>query len=387
MTFKQDQDTTVLSQFEDHPQKIGMYLHAVFNHAGGPMFVKDDMYKLLMVNDAFCLMFGLSRSEIIGKTLVDELLANEFECFLAIDRKVLEEGKEIICEETLTINGMPTKTLLTKKNRFVDPKGNYFLVGIIHDITERKLAEEELELAASVFTHAREGIMVTDANGTIVKVNDTFSRMTGYTPEEVLGKNPKILQSGRQSAEFYVEMWKTIMAQGHWRGEIWNRRKDGVIYPEMLTISAVKNVEGVVQHFVSLCTDITPLKAYQKQLEHNAHYDALTNLPNRVLLADRLSQAMVQCQRRNSSLAVAFMDLDGFKAVNDNHGHDAGDELLITVSQRMKEALREGDTLARIGGDEFIAIMVDLENTEDNGPVLKRLLKAAATPVTVGGIL
>ena len=337
MISEQNKDTARLSQFEVNPHNIGMYLHAVFNHAGDPIFVKDDACKLLMVNNAFCKMFGLSRSEIIGKTRVGKLQPNEIENVLSIDRQVLKEGKEVISEETLTTEGMPTKTILTRKNRFVDTNGNYFLVGIIHDITERKEAEEKLKLAGSVFTYAREGIMVTDATGTIVQVNDTFSRMTGYTSEEVLGKNPKILQSGRQSPEFYAAMWQTITAQGYWRGEIWNRRKDGVIYPEMLTISAVKDAAGIVQHFVSLCTDITPLKAYQRQLEHIAHYDALTNLPNRVLLADRLSQAMLRCQRRNLSLAVAFMDLDGFKAVNDTHGHDAGDELLITVSRRHGE--------------------------------------------------
>jgi diguanylate cyclase (GGDEF)-like protein/PAS domain S-box-containing protein len=242
----------------------------------------------------------------------------------------------------------------------------------------------KLKRAASVFSHAHEGIMITDATATITEVNDTFTQMTGYTSEEVLGENPRMLQSGRHSSEFYVEMWTTLLSQDHWSGEIWNRRKNGDVYPEMLTISAVKNAAGFVQHYVSLCSDITTMKVYQGQLEHVAHYDVLTDLPNRVLLADRLSHAMDQCQRRKQSLAVAFMDLDGFKEVNDNYGHNVGDELLIAVSQRMKAALREGDTLARIGGDEFIAVMVDLDNIEESTPILERLLQAASDPVTIG---
>nr|WP_259365416.1 EAL domain-containing protein [Colwellia sp. BRX10-3] len=246
---------------------------------------------------------------------------------------------------------------------------------------EKELLLHKLKRAASVFSHADEGIMITDATATITEVNSTFSSITGYTSEEVLGRNPKILQSGRHSPTFYAEMWDTLLTQDHWRGEIWNRRKNGEVFPVMLTISAVKNSAGFVQHYVSLCTDITAMKAYQGQLEHIAHYDVLTNLPNRVLLADRLNHAMVQCKRRNQSLAVVFMDLDGFKEINDNHGHSVGDELLVAVSQRMKKALREGDTLARIGGDEFIAVMVDLAHSEETQPALERLLKAASTPV------
>ena len=252
---------------------------------------------------------------------------------------------------------------------------------------EKQILLRRLKRATSVFTHAHEGIMVTDASAKITEVNGSFSQMTGYTSEEVLGKNPNILKSGHHSPEFFTEMWNTLRKQGYWRGEIWNCRKNGEVYPEMLTISAVKNIEGQVQHYVSLSTDITSMKAYQGQLEHIVHYDVLTNLPNRVLLADRLSQAMTHCQRRRRSLAVAFMDLDGFKDVNDNYGHVVGDKLLIALSQRIKDALREGDTLARIGGDEFIAVLGDLQNIRVSAHILERLLKAASDPVTVGGVV
>ena len=260
-------------------------------------------------------------------------------------------------------------------------------VGHCLDITESKQAEEKIKLLASVFTHAREGIAITDAAANLIEVNDTFLNTTGYSREEVIGQNPRMFKSGRQPAEFYIEMWKTLLEKGYWTDEVWNRRKNGEVYAEVLTISAVCNAKGVATHYVALCTDITPMKEHQQQLEHIAHYDVLTRLPNRSLLADRLAQSMLQCQRRHQSLAVVFVDLDGFKAVNDKQGHDAGDELLITVSQRMKEALREGDTLARLGGDEFVAVLADLVKVEDCEPVLDRLLLAASESVMIGEVL
>ncbi|TWX45846.1 putative bifunctional diguanylate cyclase/phosphodiesterase [Colwellia hornerae] len=252
---------------------------------------------------------------------------------------------------------------------------------------EKDKQTEDLVIAASVFTHAREGISITDTTGTIVDVNDMFTTITGYSKEEAIGQNSRILESTIQSPEFYVNMWQAILKDGFWSGEVWNCRKNGEVYPEMLNISSVKDVDGQIIYYVALFTDITPMKEHQNQLEHIAHYDLLTNLPNRVLLADRLSQAMLQCSRNEQSLAVVFLDLDGFKAVNDAHGHDMGDELLIALSLRMKAALREGDTLARIGGDEFIAVLADLSKVEDCEPVLERLLLAASESVKVGDVI
>jgi diguanylate cyclase (GGDEF)-like protein/PAS domain S-box-containing protein len=261
------------------------------------------------------------------------------------------------------------------------------MIGIHTDITLRKQAEEKLHLAANVFTHSREGITITSADGTIIDVNDAFTRITGYSRNEVLGHNSRILGSGRQGKEFYAAMWRDLIENGHWYGEIWNRRKNGEVYAEMLTISAVRDEQGNTRQYVALFSDITPLKEHQRQLEHIAHYDALTNLPNRVLLTDRLHQAMAQAQRRGQRLVVAYLDLDGFKAINDRHGHDAGDQLLMAVATRMEQSLRKGDTLARMGGDEFVALLVDLAYVAASVPTLTRLLAAAAQPVHFGDIV
>ena len=252
------------------------------------------------------------------------------------------------------------------------------------EITERKLTQQKLQLAASVFAHAREAIMITDASGTIVDVNDAFARITGYSRDNVMGQTPRLLKTGRQPPEFYTQLWHDLIHKGHWYGEIWNRRKNGEVYAEMQTISTVRDAQGRPEYYVALFSDITATKTHQQQIEHIAHFDALTNLPNRVLLADRLSQGMNQAQRRNQKLAVAFLDLDGFKLINDHHGHEAGDQLLIAVANRMKQTLRDGDTLSRIGGDEFVAVLVDLDDVADCVPLLTRLLAAAAHPLCYG---
>jgi len=254
---------------------------------------------------------------------------------------------------------------------------------LTEEIAERKLAQAELLLAASVFSHAREGITITAADGTIIDVNDAFTRITGYSREEALGKNPRIIKSNHHEPEFYKAMWRDLLEKGYWNGEIWNRRKNGDLYPEILTISAVRDEQGVNQHYVALFTDITPMKQHEKQLEHMAHFDMLTTLPNRVLLADRLHQSMAQAKRRQKRLAVAYLDLDGFKAINDIHGHATGDRLLIAVAIKMKHVLREGDTLARLGGDEFVAVLLDIDDIASCLPMLNRLLEAASQPVTV----
>lgn len=261
--------------------------------------------------------------------------------------------------------------------------GSIIWHGYIRDITDRKHLEDSLRLAANVFTFAREGIIITDKDINILEANDAYAELTGYTRKDVIGNKPNILKSGKHDDHFYKEMWQSLEINGYWSGEIINRRKDGGEVVEMLTISTVRDKFNQIQNYIALYSDITTQKKNQALLERIAHFDDLTGLPNRILLADRLRQAMTQTQRRGSKLAVVYIDLDAFKLVNDSHGHDVGNQLLAVISRRMKEVLREGDTLSRLGGDEFVAVLVDLDNQESFLPVIKRLLEVASNSVLI----
>ena len=259
------------------------------------------------------------------------------------------------------------------------------LFGISQDISERVAAEAHQRLAASVFNSADEGIMITDTHGNIIDVNDAFTAITGYERADVLGKSPSLLKSGSQSSEYYAEMWRALKAEGYWRGEIQNRTKAGNFYAEQLTITAVRDEAGRTTHFVGMFSDITVAKEQQHRLRRMAHYDSLTQLPNRVLLADRLSQAMAQAQRDNRLLAICYLDLDGFKPVNDKFGHDVGDQLLREVALRLRDCVRGTDTVARLGGDEFSLLLGNLESVVEVEHGLERTLMALSRPFTISG--
>jgi diguanylate cyclase (GGDEF)-like protein/PAS domain S-box-containing protein len=225
---------------------------------------------------------------------------------------------------------------------------------------ERKQAEAELQIAAIAF-EALEGMAVTDEKNRIIRVNKAFSQITGYSNEEIIGKTPKLLQSGRQDAEFYANLWESIKNTGMWAGEIWNRRKNGEVYPEYLTITAVKDTGGKVTNYVATFNDITQSRANADEIERLAFYDHLTNLPNRRLLYDRLKQVLAASHRNHAGGGLLFIDMDNFKNLNDTLGHEIGDLLLIQVGERLLSCVRESDTVARLGGDEFVVLLEDLE--------------------------
>jgi len=355
-----------------------------FRLSTDPMCIADPFGCFLQVNPAFVLLTGYAEDELVAKPFLDFVLsedrqktAEEMQLQVAIRPSMYFENR-YVCKDG--------RIVVLSWTAYFDKKDG-ITYAAARDVTESKQSEERLKLASSVFSHAREGIMITDAAGTIIEVNDTFTQITSYSREEVVGRNASILKSGRQEKDFYAAMWRDLVDKGSWYGEIWNRRKNGQVYAEMLTISAVRDSQGSTQQYVALFSDITALKEHETQLERIAHYDALTTLPNRVLLADRMHQAMVQAQRRGQRISVAYIDLDGFKSINDNHGHETGDQLLMTVAARMKNALREGDTLARLGGDEFVALLLDLPDVEASVPMLTRLLSAAAESVHVGDLV
>lgn len=254
------------------------------------------------------------------------------------------------------------------------------LVGFHTDITERRQAEN-LRLVSSIFAASHEAIMITDAENRIIDVNQAFTEVTGYGREEARGRNPKMLSSGQEPAEFFKDMWRALVDRGGWRGEVWNRRKSGEPYPALLSITAVKADDGEVSHYVAVLADISHIKERERDLARGAYYDPLTGLPNRRLLADRLHQAIAQAHRSGDRVAVAYLDLDGFKTVNDSHGHLAGDSLLKEIARRLEVSVREGDTVARVGGDEFVLVLRFPLDSRDRGGLLSRLLEAIAAPV------
>ncbi|MDU9028360.1 sensor domain-containing diguanylate cyclase [Pseudomonas mediterranea] len=252
------------------------------------------------------------------------------------------------------------------------------------DLLERHGTGVYPELAATVFSHAREGAMLVDPFGRVIGVNEAFTRLTGYGQEEVNGRDLNSHRMVRRLAGFYAPMKNALDFHGHWSGEIQSSHKDGREMTLRISISAVHDRHGNVRHYVALLSDMTQMKQRLQLLERDARYDALTQLPNRLLLAERMRQALGKARIHQQKVAIAFIDLDGFKSLNDSYGHDWGDRVLQIVAARINATLRESDTLARLGGDEFIAGLVGLQEVEDSEPLLRRMLQAANAPLLIG---
>ena len=257
------------------------------------------------------------------------------------------------------------------------------------DLAERyaaqQRAEGQLRLYATVFTNATEGMTITDADSKVLAVNPAFVAITGYSEAEILGKTPAMLNSGRQDAAFYRKMWNDLTTRGQWQGEIWNRRKDGGIYPQWLSVAAIRDESGSTTHYTGIFTDISERKQNEARIHHLAHHDALTGLPNRLLLEDRMQQDILLARRTQRPIAVVFIDLDRFKNINDTLGHEIGDNLLIQAAHRGLQVLRETDTLSRQGGDEFVAVLPEIENRQDAALVVRKLLAALCQPYLLAG--
>jgi diguanylate cyclase (GGDEF)-like protein/PAS domain S-box-containing protein len=253
--------------------------------------------------------------------------------------------------------------------------------GVTQDITDRRRVEEQLQRQAMVFQTAQEGIVITDTAGDVIDVNPAFERITEYSADEVRGRNMRFMQSGRHDAEFYREMWRQIAATGNWQGEIWNRRKHGDVYLEWINISTVRDERGVPIGHVGVAIDINRMQHVQTELERHAHHDALTELPNRVLLRSRLERSLARARRHGSRSAVLFIDLDHFKQVNDRYGHKAGDRLLQGVAQRLRARVRTRDTVARLGGDEFVIVLEEVDAPQAAARIAEDVITRLSAPV------
>jgi diguanylate cyclase (GGDEF)-like protein/PAS domain S-box-containing protein len=324
-------------------------------------WLKDEDGRYVFVSENFLKRFALSREAIIGKIkqeiwpqeVADELYRND-------DPTLRDSGsKPFEVVKAMTNPDGSISWWLSNEFFFQTSIGKRLQGGLAVDITERKQAEQQLRVAAAAF-EAQEGILIADANNVILRVNRSFTKITGYTAEEIIGKNPRIFKSHRHDADFYITMWESIKLTGSWDGEIWNRRKNGEIYPERIIITAVKDSSGTIINYISTITDFTMSREAADEIKSLAFYDPLTRLPNRRLLMDRLGSALASSMRSVRGGALLLIDLDNFKALNDTLGHDSGDSLLQQVAQRLESCMREGDTVARLGGDEFVVILEEL---------------------------
>lgn len=240
-----------------------------------------------------------------------------------------------------------------------------------------------LKVADSLFTNSCEGICITDANERIVDVNPTYCQLTGYSRDDLRGKTPRILSSGLYSPEYFANMWRSLLKGGEWHGELWNRNRSGELFAVRLNISAIRDDFGRVTHYLAIMADITSKKVQQDVLEKKANHDSLTGLPNRFLLTDRLRLAMAQSRRSGLLLAVCYLDLDGFKPINDMYGHEAGDQVLIEVAKRLSHSIRAGDTVARVGGDEFVLLLWGIEDIQECDQTLERIVADIDNPIAL----
>jgi len=361
------------------------FFRALLDHSSDSIFIiEPDSARVIDANRSAWESRGYSRAELLGLSVPDlSLTTPDGDAW----QRLLQHLRR---QEHLTLEGRHR----TRHGRvfpvelsveLIRQEGSEYVVSIARDITRRKQAEAELRLAASVFRDSHEAIMITTTAGRILKVNQAFTEITGYTEAEAVGQTPALLRSDRHDADFYESLWNALDHNGQWQGEIWNRRRNGELFPAWENISAVRDEAGRRIRYVSIFSDLTERHLSEQRIYRLAHYDVLTGLPNRALFQERLEQGLIHHRRRRAALALLFLDLDRFKRVNDSLGHAAGDRLLQIVAGRLAECVRESDTVARLGGDEFTIILDSIGAPEDATRVARKILAALAEPALVAG--
>ena len=375
----------LLKSYQFTLDKEHTQLNDIIEHSPSMITLKDLSGRFITANNKFYQTMKLNQNKVIGKTVVEVFQPFCLKGDMDWEQFTLAPNKTT--EQEIVFN-LPSGeiTFLTSRFPLTNAQGDVYGIGcILTDITHRKTMENRLQLAQEIIDHTNEAIVVTDENHIIIDINSAYTKITGYSREELIGNNPGMNKSGWHDGTFYLEMWVHIQDHGYWDGEIWDRRKNGEIYPKWLTINAIKDKEGNVTHYVGLFKDISENKKTEKKLEHLAYYDPLTQLPNRVLFKDRLIHEISNAKRENTLLAILLIDLDRFKFVNDTLGHDAGDELLELVAKQLSSAVRDSDTVARLGGDEFIVILPELDSFEGAASVAQNLIDALQKPYNLKG--
>jgi diguanylate cyclase (GGDEF)-like protein/PAS domain S-box-containing protein len=342
---------------------------------------------ILQSNPAGVALAPLTR--LTGRKLDNLVLPSHREAFLSLQSEAIEGGESPRSGHEMHLRregGGDSPLIVSAQVLAVRKDGEArYLHWILRDMTHQREAEFETQISTMVFKHADEGVMITDIEGTILVVNPAFCRITGYSAEEVLGQTPRILSSGMQDAAFYAAFWQDLRENGRWQGEIYNRRKNGDIYPEWMTVSAARDADGGILSYIAVFTDLSRLLRAEKRLSYLAHHDSLTGLPNRLLFQDRLAQTLAQAKRSGVQFTLIFIDLDNFKPINDTLGHAIGDRVLQEAANRLSGSVRECDTVARLGGDEFVILAPGLVGDTDIGGLCNKMIDALRQPIQTRG--
>ncbi|UGA56700.1 sensor domain-containing protein [Vibrio sp. VB16] len=385
----------LVNTYRDNQREFRVDLTSIVDHRSTPEFQSfiDSFSDHLWVknldgvythcNREVSKAWGKPVSEIIGKTdleLFDPEIAEKFEI---ADNEVVVAGKQTVVEECANAVNPQSKTWLeTIKAPMLDDQGQTIgIIGMTRNVTNRKAIEDQLLVAATVFENSIEGVIISNRDGMIIYVNKAFCEITGYQELEAIGRNPRFLKSGRHEKSFYREIWKDLFNQGQWKGEIWNRRKNGEIFPELSTISVVYDDKRNICNYVAVFSDISQQKQQENDLQHMAYHDPLTDLPNRTKLTNQIKQEIYHAKRNQELFATIFIDIDHFKHVNDSYGHLVGDEVLCEIASRLKGILREVDTVSRIGGDEFVLLLPAIADLESISIIAPKIMSIFDKPI------
>jgi diguanylate cyclase (GGDEF)-like protein/PAS domain S-box-containing protein len=374
-------DITARKQYEEALQQSEHMLRLVIDNIPQFIFWQDNYAVYLGCNQNYARIVGLEQVEdIVGKTDVDLMLyQQEGQAFFAtLNRCIVADGQYAYRQvESVQLENNTSLWLEINKVPLHDKQNQVIgVLGCFEDITERKMVEDKLRQSIKVFENSAEAICITDANTKIIGINKAFTKITGYTAKEVMGKTPKILKSGKHKDDFYETMWNAILQSGHWEGEIWNRRQNGEIFLEWLHISVIRDERNQITNYLGIFSDLTLRKQTEQRLAYLVHYDDLTGLPNRTLFYELANRALYYAQQHSELVAIMFLDLDGFKYVNDTWGHLTGDLLLKKVANRLTECLRKTDTIARLGGDDFAVVLENLNNIKEVENFAQNILQA-----------
>ncbi|WP_051252743.1 sensor domain-containing protein [Ferrimonas kyonanensis] len=358
-------------------------LQAFINSIEGHIWIKNLQGVYVCANHNVSRDWGTSP---IGKNDLQLFGPERSAIFDAADRNAIRSGKPIVTEECADADDSDqSRWLETTKSPVISESGEVVgVIGMTRNISQRKAFQDQLSLAATVFANSVEGVLITDRHGTIIEVNNAFTDITGYRREEALSLNPRILKSGRYDTGFYEAMWQSLTQEGQWQGELWNRRKDGSLYPQMTTLSAVYDDHQRIRYYVAVFADISEQKQAEERLAHMAYHDPLTGLPNRAKMQAELKLAIERAEEHHQQMAVVFVDVDHFKLINDSAGHLVGDEVLCEVAKRLKQQVRQVDTVARIGGDEFVVLLSGISDSQAATAVVSKLMALFERPIVLG---